>query len=194
MGFMMAFGVVMIFGSICGLLDTTAGLIIMILIAGVAGCASAWVLKKMIGVAIFFVSIGGGFFLGCFVYSFILAISGYEAFWLMICFAIGFMVAGGYLAIKRGKGVLIWATSFFGSYMFMRGWTYYFAGYPSEMQIYESLLQDGQDIELTNAFFAYMGVFAVAFIASIYTQKHVLNEEEEELAGHDDAFKNDTGN
>lgn len=67
-------------------------------------------------------------------------------------------VAGGYFSFKYKKGFLSLNTAFLGGYMFMRGWTYYFGHYPSEMEVW-AMMVHGEEVDLTWQVWLYYAVF-----------------------------------
>ncbi len=71
----------------------------------------------------------------------LLALTGWESFFLMSFMAGVLATMGGYMSYAHGDRLVIMATCFFGSYMFMRGWTSYFGGYPSERDIFQLISQ-----------------------------------------------------
>jgi hypothetical protein len=49
--------------------------------------------------------------------------------------------------------------------MFMRAWTYWIGGYPSEIKIYGALVS-GEELELTWAFWIYVAIFFIGTIVA----------------------------
>ena len=63
---------------------------------------------------------------------------------------------------------MMYTTSFVGAYLFTRAWTLFYPGHwPSEAQI----LSNPESIEIDAFFWAFLGLFIVSFIASIFIQK-----------------------
>lgn len=50
--------------------------------------------------------------------------------WTLILFGVLFAIIAGVLSFKWGQQMIVLATSMIGSYIFMRGWTLIFEGYP----------------------------------------------------------------
>ena len=93
----------------------------------------------MIWLGVGVLGVVGGYFLGTLLYSLALALLGWSSLWAMVLITIVCSVIGGYLAFKFPQSITVISTSGIGSYAFMRGWSYFFHGYPSESQIIEDL-------------------------------------------------------
>lgn len=94
----------------------------------VLGYLSLYFLKPFIGL----LGAVGGFFLGTTLYSAFLAnISGIPS-WTMIVIGIVLGVVAGFFAYKFARPAIIITTALIGSYLFMRGCSYIFGGYPDE--------------------------------------------------------------
>jgi len=60
----------------------------------------------------------------------------------MVIFCIFCAAVGGVLSYFFSKPAILIATSLIGSYSFMRGWSYFFGGYPNEAEIILSLYKN----------------------------------------------------
>ena len=68
-------------------------------------------------------------------------------------------------------------TSFIGSYLFVRGWSIIFGGWPSEISIFVGL-RSGEHLVLTWSFYVYFVVTLVLFaITSYFQQTRIKNHE-----------------
>ena len=146
-GIMVGFCTIMYFSSIFGWLSKTWSLIVLIIVAVLVGLLLGFVLFKMTAVSIAVLGVFAGIFAGFALYSFILACSGYDALWMLITFAAIGGIIFGYFSFRFNKGFLSLCTALLGGYMFMRGWTFYFGGFPSEAEQF-SMLVHGEDLDL----------------------------------------------
>ena len=82
------------------------------------------------------------------------------------------MAAGGYWGWNHKELAKKYLTAIVGSYIFMRGWTYYFGGFPSELEMYSSMTQENaEDLEFGAVFWVYMGVFLAGIFLFVYIQQ-----------------------
>jgi len=103
------------------------------IIAGVAGGIFTWRYESM-QKAVF--GLIGGYFVGLLVYSICLA-CGWNSVWGLMVLTILFALAGLILTFKYKDELVMELSSAIGSYLFMRGWSYMFGGYPSESVLIE---------------------------------------------------------
>lgn len=107
--------------------------------------------------------------LGSIVEGLIIAISGWESVIFYLIVTIGLMVAGGIIGCKNTELVKKYLTACIGSYIFMRGWTYYFGGYPSELEMYDMMMTENTDpLEFTGLFWVYVCIFVGSVFAFVY--------------------------
>ena len=121
-----------IFLSLFTFMNTTGGMIGCIIVALIVGAIVGYLVKKTIWLGVGVLGVVGGYFLGTLLYSFALALLGWTSLWAMILTSVAFSVGGGYISFKQPKLTILLATSGIGSYAFMRGWSYFFKGFPSE--------------------------------------------------------------
>jgi hypothetical protein len=165
-----AFTIVIVLSSLFGWLATTAGVIIFIIVGLLAGAGLGYLMFKMKTASFVLLGLAGGWFAGSWFTAFVFSISGWESMWWLILFTILFMALGGYMAYKYHEKLLMYVTSIVGSYMFMRAFTHWIGGYPSEIQMYAAIASD-EEVELTYAFWIYCVVFAIASFGSYKFQK-----------------------
>jgi len=183
-GALFAFVAFMIFASIFQWLNTTVGLVICFIFAALGASAAYWFLSRP-ALAIMFLCIGGGFMLGSIVEGLIIAISGWESVVFYMIVTAACMVTGGIIGCNKPDLVTKYLTACVGSYIFMRGWTYYLGGYPSEMEMYDMMMtSDSDPLEFTGLFWLYValffgGAFAFAYIQSKWEYAHAP------VKGHD---------
>lgn len=76
-----------------------------------------------------------GFLMGTFLYTLILALTNLKSFFLISFMAGVGTTVGGATSLNFEDQMRLTSTSFVGSYMFMRGWSWYFGGFPAERDI-----------------------------------------------------------
>ena len=146
-------------------MSSTAGLVICLIVAfGLSGLG-AYFVYKTVWIGIGLVGIIGGYFFGTLVYTLFLASFDWSALWAMIVFSIAFAALGGFLAFKFSKMVVLISTSGIGSYAFMRGWSFFLGGLPSESEMMSDL-KNGYELDLTWAFWVYLALFIGCWIGS----------------------------
>jgi len=124
--------IMIIIFSLTTWMNTTGGLAGCILGALAVGSLVGYLVYRLIWLGVGVLGVVGGYFLGTLIYSFALALMGWSSLWAMVLITITCSVAGGYLAFKFPQSITVISTSGIGSYAFMRGWSYFFKGYPSE--------------------------------------------------------------
>ena len=149
----------------------------MVTTGGTIGCLAAGLVLGLIAGVLLFKNIRlmvtllggiGGFFAGAMIFAVIASSSGWNAVWGWWVISIAFALLGLVLSWKMERGIVLFATAFIGSYLFMRSWTLFFPGhYPSEAEI----MSNPEDIEADAIFWVFIGVFAVSFIGSIMFQR-----------------------
>lgn len=165
-----AFVAFMILASIFQWLNTTVGLIICGIFAIAAAVLAYWLLSRS-KIAVPFLCIGGGFMLGSIIEGLIIAISGWESMVFYLIVTAACMVVGGLVGCQRPDLVTKYLTACVGSYIFMRGWTYYLGGFPSEMEMYNMMANpDSVELDFTGLFWFYVALFAGGIFAFVYIQ------------------------
>lgn len=181
-GAVAAFGLTFIVLAAFGAADTSAGFWVSLIVSALAAGVAFWLLFTKIDWAIGIVGAVGGYFAGTVIFTLLLAMFDWTALWAMLLISIGFAIVG-FLVAKKWDGLIIrLATSGLGSYMFMRAWTYFIGGYPSEYAIYASLTSDVDP--LTWGFWIYFAFFLITWVFSFWWQ--TKEDREQELV---DAFK-----
>jgi hypothetical protein len=141
---------------------------------------SGWFVMKTVWVAIGLLGVIGGLFVGEVVYAFFIFELGAHQLWVMVLFCVFCASLGGLLSFYFSKKVVLFATSLIGSYSFMRGWSYFFGGFPNEEDILLSLYENMQlQYEFEERFWYYIAMFIVGTLGGIYYQS--LNDHEHEL-------------
>lgn len=80
------------------------------------------------------------------------------------------------LAYYFSENIVILSTSFIGSYLFIRGISMIFGGYPSEMELYNEISTG--TAEFSTSFIGYLVAMAVFFVLGAYYQTHKKNQED----------------
>ena len=136
------------------------------------------IVARKIWFAVGLLGIVAGLSLGTMIFAIIAATTGYATNWelLLLCIACSFV--GGFVTFKWGREVVILATSLVGSYIFMRGWTFIYDGYPHETEIWSNM-KHNEDLGLTNAFWGFMAVWLISFVVSATVQFKAMDEHED---------------
>jgi hypothetical protein len=134
-----AFVTTMVIASIFHWLDTTHGLIIWLILACLMSWLTYYLLKRFDGISVTFLCIGGGFFLGSMIEGLIIAITQWESLPFFIIITLMCMFTGAIIGAYRKYTIQRYITANIGSYLNMRGWTYFFGGYPSEISMYNMM-------------------------------------------------------
>lgn len=188
-GAMVAFVAFMVFASIFQWLNTTVGLIICGILALACGAAAYWALSAD-RVATMFLCIGGGFMLGSIIEGLFIALFSWESMIFYLIITGTCMAAGGYLGCKKPDLVKKYLTATVGSYIFMRGWTYFLGGFPSELEMYSYMAHaNSEELDVNGLFYFYValfvgGVFAFVYIQSEWKYAHNPNAVKDDVA-HD---------
>ena len=141
------------------------------------GLLVGWLLAKCRNVAIALVGCGGGVALG-FMLTTVTLVTGAGYY----CIIVGCALAAGILAWFFADTLVMLATSLVGSYMFVRGISFYAGGFPNEFDI-KHYIQAGIDRgEFPPAFYGYLGGIAGMFILTLIFQccRHKARKEERE--------------
>jgi hypothetical protein len=158
----------LVFCSVVGFMESTVSLSISIGFAFIVSGLAGWFVMKTVWIAVGILGIIGGFFMGSMIFTIFLAALGFGQLWAMILFSVLCAVGSGFLSFRFSKQVVLFFTSLLGSYAFMRGFTYFFGGFPGEAEIYQSLRLQQPIVNLTNAFWIYLAMFISGFIGGIY--------------------------
>jgi hypothetical protein len=99
--------------------------------------------------------------------------------YLMVGLALLGAILLGYFALSYSKHIVIYGTSFIGSYIFIRGISLFAGKYPSEIVVYGQL-SHGIKPEFEWQFYAYLAAIIVIFILGSQVQVRTLVAEEKE--------------
>ena len=140
------------------------------------------IVARTVWFAVGLLGIVAGLALGTIIFAIVAASTGHANNWglLLICAVCG--VAGGFVTFKWGREIVVLGTSLVGSYIFMRGWTFIYDGYPHESEIWTNI-KHNEDPGFTNMFWAFMAVWFVAFVVSSTVQFKTM-EEHDDLKEH----------
>ena len=130
------------FAGWMGWLSTTWSPYVVLAVALILGIIAGGIVAKFIWIAVGLSGIIAGGFFGFFIFYLMAATTNHAENWELIALGITFALLGGFLAFKWGKHIVVLGTSFIGSYLFMRGWTLIFDGYPSEAEIWSNIKED----------------------------------------------------
>lgn len=166
-----AFCAFMVLSSIFQWLNTTVGMIICTLFAiGFAGTAYWFGSRQR--VASLLLCLGGGFMLGSIVEGLIIILFSWESMVFYLIVTTSCMVGAGLLGCYHPEFVNRWLTATVGSYIFMRGWTYYLGGYPSEIEMYNMMANpDSEPLDFNGLFWFYVALWVGGVFAFVYIQK-----------------------
>jgi len=173
---------IVVFAAHMGWLATSWSPWVVLVVAILIGMIVGGIIAKAVWFAVGLVGIVAGCCLGLFLFGIMAASTNHAENWEMIVFAVLGSIIIGILAFKWGKEIVILCTSFIGSYMFMRGWTFIFEGYPSEGEIWSDI-QEGHELEITATFWIFFAVWLVSFVISTVIQFKIMDDHDD-LKGH----------
>jgi hypothetical protein len=157
----------MILASIFQWMNNVTGFIICIVFAIGGGIIAYWIFSEP-AIATTFLCIGGGLMIGSIIEGLIIAATEWESMLFYVLITILCMTIGGIIGYKSPLTVTKYLTAVVGSYLFMRGLTYFFGGYPSEMEMYDMMAtKDSDPLKFTGLFWIYVGIFAGGIIAFV---------------------------
>lgn len=183
---LVGFCAVMYLSSLFGWLEATWAMVTLIVIAVVVGLVAGWFIYASIPIGIGLLGVAAGFFGGAALYSLTLAMTGYDALWLLITLVVVGAILCGFLSFKFRMGFLTFSTSFVGGYMFMRGTTFWFGHYPSEMEMF-SMMTHGETVHLEWQFWVYFATFILVSIFGFIWQTRFYKNSDSTV---DDYFAN----
>ena len=162
-----------------GWIDTEKGFWIVLSITILAAIIVGVLLRKFFWIGIGLVGVASGWTIGFTIYGALLVLTGWNSRWGVWTLQIVCAVAGGVLAFKYGKQIIIVSTSLIGSYLFARGLTLVFdENYPSEIDVIEALSKD-EEVTIDWHFWLYFAVWIIGFIGSTHWQFIKEKEDEE---------------
>jgi hypothetical protein len=165
--------IIIVLNFIPSLIDTEQKLFILIGAGFLAGSVIGFLLKSKI--TILFVLLGGGmgYSFAQFVYQIVQSMIDWNPTYLYYATIAVCVVAGILVSLFILKSIIIFATSFLGGYIAMRGVSVIFGNYIDEGQFVD-LIRNGeyeQLKELRNGWtFAYLGLWLVLTIFGVYYQ------------------------
>ena len=169
--------------------DTVLGLMLTLLLSMALAIVIGSLVRRDIWLLVGVTGVLGGFSVGVVIESLLLAVH-FDSFigYLIIVGLCGFI--GGLLSFKFGGKVILFGTSFIGSYMFIRGWSLIFGGWPSEHEVWTSL-REGEEVELEWPFYVYFTIFLVLFGLTSWWQyqKEKHHEDVQNVMDEDDNWK-----
>ena len=146
---------------------TTGGLIAVLVVGAILGTLLGIFIKRKIWIMVALLGMVAGFFSGTLIFALIASASGWTAAWGWWVISIIMAIVGTLLAYGLGKPVVLMATSFVGSYLFVRAWTLFFPGHwPSEAQ----LMSDYSSVETDSIFWVFVTLLIISIIGSICFQ------------------------
>lgn len=164
-------GLLIVF-TVFGWMETTLGFWICLVVAILLAGLLFWLAKRAIWLEVGLLGCLAGWFLGELLYSFIMAATGFEAMWFFIVLEIICVILCGIASWKFAKVVVIVATSGIGSFLFIRGWSYFFGGWPTtqEMMATAGLNNDEVDDGMATAYWVYFGLTLATWLFFVIWQ------------------------
>ena len=176
-------GLIVSFSLAMSWMVTTTGTCITLAVALILGIVAGYLIRRHISIMFVVLGVVAGFFSGGLVYALIFAVSGWKAVWGYWTISIVMAVIGFVAACKLGSVVVLLATSFTGSYLFMRAWTLFFPGYyPNETE----LMSEDFELETSAVFWVFVAIFGLGLIFSLFFQSR-YSKKHEELDDYDRA-------
>jgi len=173
---------VMLFSGAMGWLSEWWIVFLVLALAIALGALFGVFIKRNMWFAVGTVGVVGGLFLGAALYSLLLNWFGWESYWGFWSITIAVAVIGGILSCKFNSMIVILATSFFGSYIFVTGLNYIFGGSPGLVTMVAKLEND-EPVVFTGATYIYLVVLVCLFTFTAVWQSY-KEEEHEELKKH----------
>ena len=169
----------LIIASIMGFMETTVGLWVSITVSLLLSWLVGHFTYKLVWLAIALLGIIAGIFFGVMVYSIVLSAFKLQFIWLMGLCAITFACLGGWLSARYSRDVVLVGTSLIGAYSFMRGFSYFFGGYPNEAKLLSDLKNEIPLDDMNDAFWVYLAIFILGTIVGIYYQYNHVDDHEQ---------------
>ena len=156
------------------------GAILTYLIGSALAIVIATIIRRNIGLAIVVTAMLGGITAGNAIYDLLLTSFDWESLvgWAVLVSLFG--LVGVSLTIKFEGEIILFGTSFIGSYVFVRGWSLIFGGWPSETTIFVNL-KSGEHLDLSWSFYVYLVVTLMLFALTSYWQHKKEPHHEETL-------------
>ena len=167
-----------------GWLDHTSGFWLVVVGALALGILAGVILYKSVWVGIGLIGTYAGYLCGFILYGVLLYLTGWHSQTAAFWFGIVGAIAGGAVAFKYGKQLIIVGTAFVGSYMWTRGFSLVFdPGYPSEAELVRAL-SEGEEVNLGWHFVVYIALFVISTIVcavfQFHTEKKAPSDDEDD--------------
>lgn len=145
-------------------------LVVAIILGGIAGFFAS----KLVRVGVFFLGIGAGACIGLLLNNMVFyKINHVAVLWVLMGV---FAAVLGVLSLFWYQYIVIICTSILGSYLFIRGISFYAGGYPNEFTIYEKI-QTGAVNAVPGTFYAYMVGMLIVCVIGIFFQIRIKRGE-----------------
>jgi hypothetical protein len=147
---------------------------LVVALIGVLGIVAGWLLQRYRKIGVSVLAAWGGVMLG-FVITNTFVIGSAVAYWLII---VGMAIVFAIVAFFTEKGVIIFITSFVGSYSLIRGISLYAGGFPNEIELHNEIESGAIDWSSFNkGFYGYLAGILILTVLSLYFQiKHNTNK------------------
>jgi len=149
-------------GDSFGWSDSTIGFICIVIGGLLLALLVGWFVRRHIWMMVSLLGLVAGFFSGAVIFALIASASGWDdpiGLWII---SIIMALVGLYLSYRHGYWLVLIATSFAGSYLFIRAWTIFYPGHwPTERQIIDG------NVRTDDMFWIFFFSFILCFICSI---------------------------
>lgn len=145
-------------------------LVISIILGGIAGFFAS----KLVRIGVFFLGVGAGACIGLLLNNLVFYRIGHVAVLWVLMSVIGLGL--GILSFFWYNYIVIICTSILGSYLFIRGISFFAGGFPNEFTVYERISQ-GDINGVPGTFFAYMAGLLVVLGLGIFIQIKIKQRE-----------------
>ena len=168
---------------------TGLGVILTILLGTGLAIIAGMVVRQHIWSAFTVVAVIGGLAFGNLIFDSLLAVTSLSNFgYFVIVGVFGFV--GFSISQRFGKEIALYGTSLIGSFAFVRGWSFFLPGWPTDYVIANDVA-NGEKLQLTWQFSVYLLAIAVLFALTSWWQhtKEPHHEETEKANVEDDYEK-----
>ena len=146
-----------------GGMNSVLGIVLTLVLALVVAIIVGMLIRRFIWTAVAITGIVCGAEAGAMVFAMSLALTGWNSLLGFLIMVSTGAIMGGVIACNFAHELVLYGTSFLGSYIFMRGWTFFFGQFPSEVEMITKLYFD-EEIRLALYFWIYVVVFVALFI------------------------------
>ena len=159
---------------------TGLGVILTILLGSGLGIIAGMIVRKHIWSAFTVTAVIGGLAFGNLIFDTLLAVTSLSNFGYFVILGVFGFIGGG-LSQKFGKEIALYGTSLIGSFAFVRGWSFFLPGWPTDYVIANDVA-NGEKLQLTWQFCVYLLAIAVLFVITSWWQhnKEPHHDETEE--------------